>query len=57
MSEELADVILACWFLYITVMTVASWFSERVTSFESFAMSIIAWLFLGVIALALRGSD
>jgi len=54
---RVSDILLPLWILYVTFMTVASWFSESVNSFENFLMSIVAWALMVAAGFAMRGRD
>jgi hypothetical protein len=55
MGPRLADFILMLWVLYITIMTIVSWFGPNVDSFESWLITMVAWMFGIVAGFAVRG--
>ena len=50
-----SDWLLPIWCFYVTVMTIGAWFGPDVNDFESWVMSIIAWMILIVAGFAIRG--
>ena len=54
---RVADIYLGIWCLYITLMTIGSWFGPDINSFEDWLMSIVVWIAAIVIGFAIRGNN
>ena len=54
---RVGDIVLVLWVLYLTFMTIASWFGPGVSSFEDWLISIVVWIFGIVLGFAIRGND
>ena len=54
---RVGDIVLVLWVLYLTFMTIASWFGPAVSNLEDWLISIMAWMFMVVAGFAIRGND
>ena len=54
---RVGDILLLFWIIYVSIMIIGSWFGPGVSSFEDWFISMFAWWFLIVAAVAVRGTD